>query len=584
MAAIRVMGVRRPILPLARVSYDFGPPAASEQPAQGPAWYSWITKRLGPRQYLMLAIAAAFFTLYLFAYPRSLDEPTFNSPRENVGYVLSEQFASNFRFEYPLQHYEELPTDIARALTPRDAAEIEGSVVPKDFAGTMLLHAPFFLVWKPLVLAITPLFAILGAFVLARISEELFDWRVGLLAFVAWLAYPPLFINASYIFTSDTVALYGSLLAMLCFLRYWREGGVASFVVMCAALGLSVLMRYPNLILAGLLALALFEGRRYRRPDTIYGVAAFLPFAVATLVFNKLVYGGFTVTGFHLGAELVQETANFSEESFLKIRPEVMVGYLRSYALEWPIMLVPQLAGIGVAAYVAWRRAEIRVPIAVLVGSGAVLAIYYLPQDAWGWTNPQVNASVLRYLLPSLAIWTVFLSYGVLRLTAGREYIAVIAVAALVGGYGWTAWSGPAGVQEAYQVTDQISELRDDIVATTESDAIIATRIMDKVLFPERQTVTMTYLLNGEEPLDKGRNHTWQFLPEEDRFAEVAVRVYEEDIPMYVLADYDWRIAKDYDEALRPLGYRLRHMRTAYPQFEDIGFYKVVPLESVQAP
>ena len=86
--------------------------------------------------------------------------------------------------------------------------------------------------------------------------------------------------------------------------------------------------------------------------------------------------------------------------------------------------------------------------------------------------------------------------------------------------------------------------------------------------------MTMTYLLDNEGAIDKKRLQTWQFLPEKARFADVAVRVYEAGIPMYVLADYDWRVAKEYDAALRLEGFRLRHLRDVYP-----GFYKVVRME-----
>lgn len=550
-------------------------------PAQlEPAPWVSLTRVVSLRALLMCAIAAIFLVLYLLAYPRSFGEQTFNSPRENVGYLLSEQFAQGEGFSYPLQHYDELPPDIARALTPRDAASLEGDVVPKDFAGTMLFHAPFFFLWEPLVLIITPLFAVLSAFVLAKIGEELFSKRVGLAAFVLWLAYPPLLINASYIFTSDTVALFAMLSGALFFIRFWRGRAMRDYLIMAAAFGLALVMRYPNLIAISVFALALFEARRLSVRHALLGLAVIAPFAALVLGFNRIVYGGFTVTGFHLASDLLAETANFSSESFFKFRPEVIAGYLRMYAVEWPVLLVPQVAGLAVGLAVAWRRPDLRAIVLVLLGANLALGLYYLPQDAWGWTDPQVNASLLRYLLPSLAITTMFLVHGLFSLVERRPAIVVAPLAVLLAAYGWTAWSGPAAVQETRQVVAQVADLRDDIVDATEPDAIIATRIMDKVIFPERQTLTMTYLLDEEEPLHKGRGSTWQFLPAADRLADVAVRVYEAGVPIYLLADYDWRVAKDYDEALRPLGYRLRHMRTSHPEFEEVGFYKVVPLEA----
>lgn len=531
----------------------------------------------------MVGIGAVFFVLALLAYPRSLGGPqVFNSPRENVGYVLSQQLVQGDGFSYPLLHYGELPPDIGRALTPRDAAELDGYVVPKDFAGTMLFHAPLFAIWEPLVLLVTPLFALLSAFVLFKIGEELFDRRAGFVAFVAWLAYPPLFVNGSYIFTSDTISLTFLLGAALFFLRYWRERQTSDLALLALSLGAATLMRYPNAALILVFAAALWQGKRLSGSQVAMAAGLLAPFALTILVFNRLVYGDATVTGFHLGARLLADTVQFSDESFLKLRPEVVSGYLQTYVLEWPVMLAPQLLGLVFGCYAAWRRADLRVPIVTLLAVSLLVTGYYLPQDAWGWTEPEVNASLLRYLLPALALWTLFLAYGLLLVPARWLPVAGVGAAVLLAAYASTSWWGAGGVADAHHVVDEIGELRTQVVASTEPDAIIATRIMDKVLFPQRQTLTMTYLLDSEGPIEKGRRSTWQFLPEQERFADVAVRIYQSGVPLYLLADFDWRIAQQYDEELRLHGFRLRHMRTAYPYFQDIGFYKIVPLSSAK--
>jgi hypothetical protein len=426
-------------------------------------------------------------------------------------------------------------------------------------------------------LGITPLFAVISAFVLAKIADDLFGWRIALVTFVVWLAYPPLFINASYIFTSDTVALTFALLALRFFLQYWRHGRRDDLLWMCAAFGASAIMRYPNLLMLIFLGAALLIARRITWRDAMLGALVVSPFILTVLIFNRIVYGWYTVTGFHLGAELIAETANFREESFsfFKFRPEVIEGYIRAYVIDWPIMLVPQIVGLGYGVWTAWRRPALRAPLFVLFIGTAALIAYYLPQDAWGWNTPQVNASILRYLLPALALWTVFLVAMVLGWSQLPVIVRGFALAGLVGMYGWTSWSGPAGVQQVYGVVDRIQEMEERIVPATEPDALIAVRIMDKVIFPDRQTLTMTYLLDNEEPIDKGRKQTYQFIPDAQRFADVAVRVFERGIPLYLLADFDWRVAKRYDAVLRTRGFRLRHLKEVYP-----GFYKVVRLET----
>lgn len=528
----------------------------------------------------LILVGVVFLVLYMLAHPRSLGgDQIFNSPRENIGYLLSEQFAAGNGFQYPLAHYDELPPDIAKALTPRDAAEVGGNVVPKDFAGTMLVYAPFFVVWPPLVLFINPLFAVLGALVLWKLGEELFDWRVGVGAFVLWLAYPPMFINSTYIFTSDMIALFFSLSAMLLFTRYWRGGKTSDLLWMAAALGFATIMRYPNAIFIVVLGLALLQGRKLSLVNAALAALTLVPFAATILIFNRIVYGGFTVTGFHIGADLIAETANFSGESFLKFRPEVVAGYIKMYVLGWPAILAPQLLGVIVGGYVIWRRKDLRAPLIALMLISFLLTVYYLPQDAWGWTTPQVSASLLRYLLPALAIWTLLFVYGLLQ-SVKYPMAAAVVICGLVALYGWTSWSAPGGVQVTYNAIAKVRQTQDAVVANTEPDAIIATRIMDKGIFPERQTLTLLYVMDNAEPIKKGRLVTWKFLPDSERFADVGIRVYEAGIPIYLLADFDWHIAKEYDTALQERGYRLKNISRGKYEFKGMNFFQVVPLET----
>lgn len=558
---------------------------ASEQaqvlaPPTGQGIRSLAARVLQPRPVAIAFIGIVFLLMYMLSYPRSFGgDQTFNSPRENVGYLLSQRFANGDGFRYPLAHFDELRPDVARALTPRDAAEIDGVVVPKDFAGTMLVYAPFFVLWPPIVLLITPFFAVASGVALYKLGKELFDWRVGMASYVVWLAYPAFFVNASFIFTSDTIALFLMITGALFFFKYWRAGTRADLLWMVGALGCATIMRYPNVIVAAALVVVLLEARKITWKDAGYAMAVIAPLAAVPLLFNRMMYGGFTVTGFHLGASLLAETANFTGESFLKFRPEVIAGYLKKYLIGWPIMLLPQVLGVGAGLYFAWARPTLRAPLLAFLGAGGLLAFYYLPQDAWGWTSPQVSASLLRYLMPVLAVATVFFCAATIRITERYPLIAAAGLLLLLGAYGWTTWNGPGGVRETREVVASIQDVHDDVVHATETDAIVATRIMDKVIFPDRQTMTLTYLLDNDEPISKGRQHTWQFLPNGNRFAEVGAHVYEHGISLYLLADFHWTIAKEYDEALQERGYRLRNMRTAYPEFDDVNFYKIVPLD-----
>lgn len=525
-------------------------------------------------------LASIFFVLYLIAYPRSWDGvQTFTSPRENVGYVLTERFTQGEGFRYPLRYFGDLPKDIALALTPRDAAEVGGVVVPQDFAGSLLLYALFLSIGKPFLLLAGPIFAILGALVLARIADELFNWKVGLAAFVLWLAYPPFVLNSSYIFSSDTIALFWVLLTLLLFIRYWREGRRAHFAWLMVTLGVAILTRYPNVLLVLPLATALVVGRRMSWRETFTGLLILAPFAGTLLLFNYAVYGDVMLTGYQLKTELASETIRFAHVSPLKFRPAIAIQHLKTYGLEIPLLLRPQLIGFVLGIYLATKDRALRGPILALLALTGMLALYYLPQDAFGTFSPTLNASVLRYLLPASALGTILLVAGLLRLSRRTPVLAWAIVVSIFISHGVTAWSGPQGIRDVRLSVDRLASLRQRVVTSTEPEALIATRTMDKVLFPLRQTITLTYLVDHDEHTEQGERHPYEFVPNAPRFADVAVSVYQAGIPMYLIPDFDREILQAYRGALRERGFKLRRV-----QDSRLRIYKIAAQKNRQLP
>lgn len=516
------------------------------------------------RRAVMVLIGVLFLSLYVMAYPRSLSgRQTFTSPRENVGYFLSQRPTELFR--YSLLHYHQLPSDIGRALTPRDAASVGGNVVPKDYAGTILLHALLFLLWDPLVLIVTPLFGVLSGLVLAKIGQEMFDWRVGLLALLVWLAYPPQFMNSAYVFTGDTVALFTLLLGTLFFLRFWRLGRTADFVFMVLAFGFSILMRYPNVLATIPMVVSLLLRRRVQWRLLLLGLGLFAPFPGTILLFNLLVYGDITTTGYHLGARLLSETVNLEGHSLVQFHTDVLSSYLSYYLLGWPVLLGPPLIGLGLA--IAWtvRKGGMTTPVLPVLAGGLLMFLYYFPHDAWGATTPALNASVLRYLLPAFAIWILFLCRSALLLRIGGLVKAGMVVV-LLAAFGTSVWSGPAGIARTRWAVSALAAQRNQILLATEPDALIATTRMDKALFPERQTLTMAYLIQNERPVVVGDSIVWDMVPDPVRFAGVAAEIQGQGIRFYLLAGRRTWIIKRYNSALRPLGLKLYRLQWAHPQ------------------
>jgi 4-amino-4-deoxy-L-arabinose transferase-like glycosyltransferase len=426
-----------------------------------------------------------------------------------------------------------------------------------------------------LALFVAPVFAIIGAWALMRIGEELLDRTAGAIAFVCWLSFAPLWVNASFVFVSDLPALSFLLLSMLMFVRYWRQPSALGAALLAGFFCASVLFRYPNVLLAPALIIALFAGRKIRPAHAAAAVLPGVAFAATVMLFNAAVYGDALTTGFHLGAELMAETVNYSHESFFKQRPDVLLDYAKTYGREWPIA-VP--VGLSVAATIGAaisQRGERRAVAILATVTLAILVAYYGQQDAWGYTSAQASASVLRYLLPGFALCMLFAAWAMSRVIDrwGRGLFVLPVVLVLAGAL--YAHNGPGGAGEVHDVVERSATLKREVLSATEPDAIIAVRIMDKVLFPERQTLTLTYAIQNDKPFPKGERETWGHVPSPERLAEVMSTIHGAGIPVYVLPDAMMGDLAPYQDALTARGLYYRLVDGVNVNM----LYQVVPLE-----
>jgi hypothetical protein len=520
-------------------------------------------------------VGLAFFVVYLFSYPRNWNGPLiFNSPRENVGYVLVQQYVKGSGLQYPLRHYDSLPKDVSTALTPRDAAVRDGNVVPKDFAGTIVLYAVALSLAPHLVLVISPLFGVLSAGTAIRICQTAFGQDVDVLAFLLVLTLPPLWINAAYIFMGDTVSLFFVLLSVFFLLKYWRSARSTDAALLGASLSLAVLFRYPNAFLIPVILLLVFVGKRFRVDHATLAAVAAVPAGIVILLFNWYAYGHPLTTGFHLGAALLAESANFTKESFLKVRPEVAVEYVQTYGTVHALA-IPVAIGVITALVTGWReRGAGRLLSLLVLTIFGFLAIYYGMQDAWGFGDAYVNASLLRYLLPGLTLLVGVGVYGLSRFFRATKVPPVIRHAvmfAMILANIAYAYGGAQGIKDGFETGAKLEATRSEILSATEADAIVATRLLDKTLFPSRQTMTLTYALKNKEPVDKGKRQTWQFVPGPERLASVARTVTEQNIPFYVVTDGFFGPLPPYERAFAEEGLQWSRVNTIH----DIALYRV---------
>jgi len=497
---------------------------------------------------IRLLLAAGFFLFYLFAIPRPWNEPgPTNTPRESVGLVLVDRAAEGHWFRQPLRYADTLPPDIARALTPRDAARVNGDIVPQDFAGTMLFYALLAALWMPLVAIATPLAAVGSAFLVAWLAEHLLATparagprsaarMAGTVAFVLWLAHPSLIVAATPTVAGDTLSALSMLGAMVAFVRYWRGERFGDLMTASVCIGAAILFRYPAVLMA--LPPAVFLLVKKRPPARHLATVALVAGAslAVILVFNQLTYGSPTTTGYELTLRLQSETLNFADTTWFQ--PFALVNHLVLYAVVLPTIWLPQLIGLGLGLRAALRHEADRGLVLSLLAGTILLAAFHLPQSTNGSDSVVVNASLFRYLLAPLGLWTALGVRAVLERGLRIRPLAwigvLLAVACLE-----TAIIGPQGIMRQRAATAWITMLRDRVERLVPEDAIVMTRMADKGLFPVRDTLILSYLNDNTTPIPRGPEGPWRTLPDSDRLIDVLHTVHDAGIPVAWVDDFD---------------------------------------------
>ncbi|MCA1834363.1 MAG: hypothetical protein ABR548_11890 [Actinomycetota bacterium] len=524
---------------------------------------------LKQRQSVMLVTCVITLAFLILAFPRAwTGRQTFDAPRDNVGFQAATRFADGKGLSIPLQHTRDLPPDIARALTPRDAANVHGKAVPIDFAGSVMLWAGLVALWRPLALLLSPALTVAGGVLLLRIAQELFElpkgstlraqrnfetWWLPFLL-VLWFAHPGVIFNGSGIYGSEIPSMVFVLATLLYFLRFWQTGRPADFRWMTLAAGAAVAVRYPNVITLLSPGVMLLVTRRVRLRQIAEAAVLLAPFAILVLAFNNAVYGSPTATGYQLVNRVLQQTLNSPSSGLFGFHARAAVKHLHFYVIQLPIILEVPLLGIALGVRRMPRASALRVPLVVLLVSSFLTVAYYAGLGTFGSVSPVINASFVRYILPAIAIGIALGVYGfAMRRTRATQVIFVLLILASVS----LGMAGPGGIINRSREIGRHKVLRALVMRHTQPNALIAARLADRDLFPERQTLTMTYLL---ENLDSSSVDTavsqWDNLPSPERFADVASRIRARGIPLYLLYDFPQDI-QPYGDALRAAGLQL---------------------------
>jgi dolichyl-phosphate-mannose-protein mannosyltransferase len=485
----------------------------------------------------------------------------FRTARENIAWTLTEPGMEERGFRRPILYAEAFPEHISRALTPRDGARMGSYLVPREFAGAILVIWILRRVSPFTLLVLGPVASAVSGVLVGRIGRRLFKQPNGHEFQIHWLLFPPLVMNALGGPSVDTLALAVIIGMILSFLGYLRNGSRRDAMICGILLGLAGFLRYSNFLIALPFAVLLWNRRSPVR-DWLPALGAALSFAAAILAFNFYAYGGPLTSGYQLGERLIRSSIAFESGSLTDLSLKAVTANLATGFIGLPMVFVPLAVGCVVAGF-DFMKAEgtRRRQILAIVGPALLVPIFYGPRVLWGTFEPTLDGSLIRYLLPTFALVTPF-ALLVLRRFAASKKAAYLLFGSLLFGYSLTSWLAPGGLSDAHDQTKYLEGVRRVVVRHVPKDAIVVTRLLDKAIFPTRQTLTLTYLTGHVKGQQAGPFNLWDFVPAPQQFAAAMKEVRSRSIPLYLLGEFSPEVTEGYKRALDRMGLSLRLVDT----------------------
>jgi hypothetical protein len=506
----------------------------------------------------LLALLVLVATAQAWATPgRFGADPVMLSPQENVRLELATAWVEHGRPSRDLVLPPGLAPDVARAVTPRDAALQDGHVVPKDFPGAVALTALLVRVDPRLAVALSTLSALALLLVVARLARRLGGGRWSGPAAAAVVATTTAFtagtggpLNSSA--TGAAAVVAAVLLLLPAPTASPRLGVSARDVLAGVLLGAGANLRHDLVLLAAGLAAPLVLPPRGSVGRLARVAAGALCAVVPGLLYYAWLHGSPFRTGYALGAD---ELAVPGEPHFdlLTLNAQRLLEHGALYVARPEVVLL-----LGAAALAARGRRSVparSLTAGLLLGATGYL-VFVGARPLYGVDEFTLGASFLRYALPVVALLGCLATASGGSEPAGRRRarVALLTTSALLGLL--LAVQAPGGLLDQRRQVQASAELRDRVLRHTEQDALVVTGRGDKVLWPHRRTITAAYLLRT--PADGLRYGTimYDVVPTPRRLAEVLAGLQPAGSPVYLLADALPPSREGLDLELRLVGLR----------------------------
>lgn len=547
-------------------------------------------KRLLPRVATLTVLVATAATLVITVPGRFHQDPLLQSPQENSRLQLALDWIEQGRPAHPLPAYSRLPSDVAPALLPRDAALVGDEVVPKDFPYALGLVALLALVDARLPAA-TSLLASLAlvaatAAVAVRVSGS--PWS-GPLAAVVLVSTATFLSGSTGLVTTGAATACAVMVGLLALVpRRTRSSGAApsgterglprSDVLAGLAFGLAVGLHHDVVLFVAGIVAAVGMHRYGGRPGRSVAVTAGMAVALLpVMLYNAWLFDSPVRTGYAAGEQFFDRFMIGHRAGILDLRPELLAAHVELYVARPEVVLLLAGAALVVAGArrstspeqtgAAWRKTTRLLAAGVLLGGVPYLA-FAGARPLFGGEAFHLGGSFLRYglvvMAPVAALAAACLSVPDARLR--RLSLAALSGSVLLGSS--TAWSAPGGLVHQHELASREGTTRHRELAVTMESAVVVTARHDKYLWPQRRTLVAAYLVRHPDEAVRHGEGLYDVAPTAARLGDVLVRLVGCGWPVTIVDD-GWVVDRQVlEETLERAG--LHRQKTTVPTVTHI--------------
>lgn len=433
-----------------------------------------------------IGVIIFIISLVVYLYPVTSSSHHAISPDEVINSYFSHVFSETGELTYISPYFDEA----GGILRPRGSVLVdEWSVASGKFLGYILVAGAIEKVLgEPIKPYIVPFFGALGVFFFLLLTNLEFGKGIAVLsALIMSLSSSYLYWTAAFLY-EDVLGLFFIISGSYFLFYALRKNEDWSMLIGSLLLGLSILFKPFYIAVAFPLLLLSFL---HYRPSLLKIPLLLSPFLIGVVSFlclNKIVYGGFFTTGFHLIYEISDNVIPVNDQ-------DIIVAFLAN-SLDYLVFILPfSLFGIlGLIYYFRskWESPkELYFPFFVVFVS-ACLAFYVLGIS--GASNIHgIHHSAIRYLLfihiMLVPFTLILLSKALaLRYVTRRPLTKLVICVVLTIILIFPTISVIPSIDARMDDRNRYASYDEYVTERIEDNAIILCQYVDKIYFPDRIT------------------------------------------------------------------------------------------------